>query len=85
MDKFDIYFVVGGKDYAFRSWIAVPRLGERVMFHLKEGPKTFKVVDVLWGVAPDDKARFCTVNVKLEPEDPTPLTGVGRAALEMEE
>ncbi|TPN04555.1 hypothetical protein [Mesorhizobium sp. B2-1-2] len=61
---FDIYFILEGKDYAFRSWGAVPRVGERVMFHLITGPTTFRVLDVLWGVAPDDR-RTMTVNVRL--------------------
>ncbi|MGX7874476.1 hypothetical protein ACVDG5_018450 [Mesorhizobium sp. ORM6] len=62
--KFDIYFMLEGKDYAFRIWGAVPRVGERVMFHPTTGPVTFKVLDVLWGVASDD-TRTMTVNVRL--------------------
>ena len=67
MPVFDIYFIVSGKDYALRRWGAVPRIGERVMFHKTEGPVTFTVTDVLWGVAPDDAGNIMTVNVRLAP------------------
>ncbi len=75
MQKFDIYFMLEGKDYALRVWPFVPRIGERVMFHMMGGPISFKVVDVLWGVAPDDRNGVITVNVGLERLTPLPEAG----------
>jgi len=41
-----IFFLLDGKQYAFRPWKTVPRVGEWVVFPSTEEP--FEVVRVLW-------------------------------------
>lgn len=62
-----IYFQVGDKDYAFRVWPNVPRVGDHVMFHPVEGPAVYQVERVVWGVAKDDM-NAPTVNVVMKGE-----------------
>lgn len=64
---FRLFFTLAGKDYAYRTWIGVPRVGERVMFQTKDGPKAFTVSDVLWGSAVDDDVQDApTINILLQ-------------------
>lgn len=63
----DIYFQIGDKDYAFRSWPNVPRVGEHVMFHPVDGPVVHEVIRVVWGVNKDPTiGAALTVNVTLK-------------------
>jgi len=41
-----IYFLLDGRQFAFRTWANVPRIGELVVFSLTDEP--FEVSRVLW-------------------------------------
>ena len=41
-----IYFLLDGKEYAFRTWERVPSLGDWIVFQSTDEP--FEVVRVIW-------------------------------------
>ena len=67
---FAIYFVLDRKDYAFRVWPGVPRIGDRVMMHTNDGPRTHEVLEVVWGVREEEESPYrLTCNVSIAPAD----------------
>lgn len=61
-----IYFILEGKDYAFRVWPAAPRVGDFVMMHPVEGPRVHEVLEIVWGVKGNDEVRDrVTCNIRI--------------------
>lgn len=50
IDLISINFVLDNKDFAFRSWPSVPRVGEFVTLRPNGEPTTYLVKLVLWNV-----------------------------------
>lgn len=69
-DTCAVAFFIDGKQYAYRSWPYVPRVGEEVMLHVpEEGDKrTFLVTRVVWGVEGPDGHDLGqqAVNIEIE-------------------
>ena len=46
--EIECYFIMNGKDYAFRAWKHIPRVGELVELGATER-KVYKITQILWG------------------------------------
>lgn len=64
-DTCEIWMILDGKDYGVRHWSFVPRVGDHVMFHPKDGAFKAKVTAVVWGISADD-TNAPTINMALE-------------------
>ena len=67
---FELYFIVDDKDYAFRIWPGVPRVGDRVMMHPSPAPRKFIVEAICWGVREEEAKDRVTCNVMLREVEP---------------
>jgi hypothetical protein len=64
-----LYFILGGKDYAYRSWPAVPRVGDLVL--LKDEQRDYaihpaRVLTVVWGTRDQPGDFCCTLEIEWE-------------------
>lgn len=50
VERISINFVLDKEDFAFRSWPAVPRVGDYVTLRPKGQPTTYRALLVLWNV-----------------------------------
>lgn len=66
-----VYFYLHGKQFAFRAWNFVPRIGETVILGSDDDRKAYQVKNVVWGNEPENfRARgpeAQNVHIYIEP------------------
>ena len=72
-----IHFFVDGREYAYRSWSFIPRVGDEVMLGEGDRRKAYVVKRVVWGNDAPDASRHepQRINIELELASPEPAHG----------
>lgn len=63
-----LYFILNNKEYAYRSWPAVPRIGDLVMLYNTEHEQIEPAIvnNVVWGTRDQPSDFCCTLEVEWE-------------------